>query len=141
MDINEPVYMRCSGQKYFYNAKVASDYEHQNPETGRWDCRYQANAAFGGAPEGYVYTGPVWCYLKFPVDGVTVDRVNDWGRVTQWDDGGHTYWIGKINSYTLQNGNNIGLGDLIAHMTYTASDDVPEPEITFSFGYDGSSCI
>lgn len=139
-DINEIIYMACSGRSHFYNLNVSGDYEHQFPEEGRQDCRYQANGDFVAEP-GYRYDGPVYCYLRFASEGVTVTRVNDWTTVRTWQEGGYTYWVG-VKDYTLQNGNDIGFGDLIANMALTPNVDCPVPDIGFSFGYsEGTACI
>ena len=133
--------MACSGKSHFYNLRISSDYQHQVPETGRYDCRYQAYGDFK-APTGYVYTGPVYCYLRFPCKGVVVTKVNDWKTEATWEEGNYTYWVGKQETYTLQNGNEIGLGDLIANMDPYADQNVPRPDISFFFGYSsGTSCI
>lgn len=140
IDINESVYMICSGKDHFYNLSVGGDYQHQVPETGRYDCRYHASGDFT-AESGYRYEGPVYCYLRFPITDVIVEHVNDWSTVDSWESGGYTYWVG-VQNYTLQNGNEIGIGDLIASMSHDATQNVPIPDIAFSFGYrEGTACV
>lgn len=134
-DINEPVYMACSGF-----AATVSGYQHQGYETGKPDDRYQVNAQYYGAP----YTGPLYMIATFecPVDFA--------GEVVGWE---FVKYIDDQNSYTIVaktrqditlngNGDKIGFGDF----TVTLEDGLPEgsaagstPTILFTFSTDG--CI
>lgn len=136
-DYSEPVFMACSGQEHFVNVTVSGGYEHQYPQTGRNDCRYQVGFSFT-AESGYRYDGPVYVYLRFPIADVSVDRVSDWSKVYSSTEGNETIWVG-VHNYTLQQGNDVQFGDLIAHFIRDTSLDVPVPEIAFALSWDGST--
>lgn len=145
IDINEPVYMGCSGKQYFPNPQVAQDYEHQSTQTGRNDCRFQADATFYG-PVGQ-YNGPVYCFLKFHKGNIVVDSVNDWSKVSSWDANGVTYWVG-VQDYTLNGhgpdepGNDVGFGDLICYDGDDPTADVLTPDIAFALNWtSGDYCV
>lgn len=137
-DVNEPVYMACSGKELF-TANVASDYEHQVPETGRIDCRFQVDAAVADEPV-FRHDGYVYIYYLFDQD-IIVDRTSDFDILDTVALGdGHTLVIGRM-SRTINQGEHIGFGDLFAKVIPDSSLNVHDPQVTIAFGYNPNGCF
>ena len=136
-DISESIFMGCSGKGYFTNVS-ASEKEHQPPQEGRYDCRFQVDGHFTG---NFKWEGDVYIYLKF-YQTVQVTQVSDYEEeAVIYNDDGTTLWIGKQTNIPLQNGNSIGFGDLYASVFPDPTENVMDPDVTFSFGYNASGCF
>lgn len=130
-DINEPVYMACSGSNLF--SVSVSDYTHQEYETGRYDDRCQVNAEYHGAP----YVGDLYMTATFekPVNIKTLG----WGFQPYLDERGSYTVVAVKRGVNLNGVEDIGFGDLIVELESggTAGDTAGIPKISFSFNPNG----
>ena len=127
-DVNEPVYMACSGVELFSASASAGEYEHQTPELGRVDCVFHVSATTDPEPL-FHYEGPLYFYYLFDQD---VDVETFGGsfniRSVSHPDDGHTLVIGSLQ-YTVQQGQSIGFGDLYCKVTPDAYTNVHTPKL------------
>ena len=137
-DVNEPVYMACSGIELF-TASVEREYEHQVPEEGRIDCRFQVNADVASEPV-FVHEGPLYFYYLFD-QPVVVDRTSDFQIISSTSTaGGGTLVIASM-TYTVNQSQSIGFGDLFVRVTPDANNNVHDPEVRIAFGYNPNGCF
>ncbi len=145
-EINEPVYMSCSGSNYF-KFDDASGWTHQIQETGRWDFAEQVNGKYKG-PSRTGKPVTVYAYVTFDRP-VNIDPTLGWEWNRSW---GAVPGGDPTDSYTIvgkrvfENGVNydegIGLGAL-----YVVTEDpsyvgpLSITNVTMSWGnFDGTMC-
>ena len=138
-DINEPVYMACSGMSNF--SFPAGGWTHQKPETGRWNFAEQTNGQY----QGPAISGPVTTYAY-----VTFDKpVN----VVQWFDSfttlqnpngdpagsftivGSRYWPNGLN-----HNEGIGLGALYVVPEDPSVTELTLEKVTMALSYNPNGC-
>lgn len=142
-DINEPVYMDCSGRSMF-DFSDGSGWTHQIPEQGRWNSVEQINGEYKGPSK----TGKpieIFAYVTFNTP-VNVDTEhgswewwNTWGPVEGGDPSGSYTIVGRrVFNNGINHGENIGLGALYV----VAEDGVTNPALTgvvVTWGFNGTT--
>jgi hypothetical protein len=134
-DINEPVYMICSGSSHF--DFPGDGWTHQFPEDGRWNFADQMNGLYKGPGIHRPLTTYAYVTFSQPVN------------VVQWSDSFTTYYD-PSGSYTIvgerywPNGLNhnegIGLGALYVvpeDGNYTGGIEVVDVSMAFTFNPGG----
>ena len=138
-DINEPVYMACSGMSNFNFP--ASGWTHQKPETGRWNYAEQINGHY----EGPSISGPVTTYAYVTFDKpVNVDEWRDSFTTLQNPNGdpagsftivGSRYWPDGLNYNT-----GIGLGALYVVPEDSSVTELTLVKVTMALSYNPNGC-
>ena len=107
-DINEPVYMACSGKQWFDLS--ASGYQHQSYETGRSYAVYQINGKKIGGPR--MTNQEVYLYFRFNTP-VNIQPSATWKFDSIALDGEGSYIVAvKSTVDVLNETESIGFGDL-----------------------------
>lgn len=104
-DINEPVYMACSGIALEF---PANGWTHQTPEDGRWNFAEQTNATYKGPAISHPVTTYAYVTFNKPVN---VDQWKDSFTTYSDPEGSYTI-VGKRDWGQLNPNEGIGLGAL-----------------------------
>ena len=134
-DINEPIYMDCSGKTLF--SFPGDGWTHQNPEQGRWNFAEQTNGIYKGPFIDREVTTYAYVHFNVPVN---VAQWND-SFTTYADPTGENYIVGSRTWAKLNYDDGIGLGALYVvpeDATYTG--DIYITGITMTLSYNPSGC-
>ncbi len=134
-DINEPVYMACSGMNNFYFP--GDGWTHQTPEQGRWNFAEQTNGHY----QGPSISGPVTTYAYVTFDHpVNVDQWRD-SFTTYSDPAGSFTIVGKRDwPDGLNHDEGIGLGALYVKPEDPSVTDLNIVKITMALSYNPNGC-
>ena len=134
-DINEPVYMACSGMSNF--SFPGDGWTHQKPEEGRWNFANQTNGRYNGP----AISRPVTTYAYVTFDHpVNVDQWFD--SFTTYSDPGGSFTV--VGSRYWPNGLNhnegIGLGALYVKPEDSNVADLKIEKITMALDFNPNGC-
>lgn len=111
-DINEPVYMACSGSNWF--KLDVTGYQHQTYEDGRADARFQISGHKVGGPA--LHNQDLYLYLTFD-QAVNIALPTGWKFQQVASDGPNSYTVAIMgNIDVLNETDNLGFGDFIVTM-------------------------
>ena len=133
-DINEPIYMECSGATLF--DFPGDGWTHQRPEQGRWNFAEQTNGEYHGPEIKHNVTTYAYVHFNVPVNVV------EWhDSFTTYDDpSGKNYIVGSRTWSGLNPNEGIGLGALYVvpeDSTYTGDIWITGITMTLSFNPNG----